>query len=76
MQQQPGDRGLDLRIVTSGVTAEEISAVTAVVQASLEELAEGLAVDATPRVSAWQRSQRSVRHTLVPGAGRWRDFVG
>ncbi|WP_414171180.1 hypothetical protein [Clavibacter tessellarius] len=25
---------------------------------------------------AWQRSQRTVRTALVPGAGRWRGFSG
>ncbi|RII94698.1 acyl-CoA carboxylase subunit epsilon, partial [Clavibacter michiganensis] len=25
---------------------------------------------------AWQRSQRGVRGTLVPGPGRWRGFSG
>ncbi|MWJ40476.1 acyl-CoA carboxylase subunit epsilon, partial [Clavibacter michiganensis subsp. michiganensis] len=28
------------------------------------------------QVDAWQRSQRSVRGTLVPGPGRWRGFSG
>ncbi|MBG6055952.1 hypothetical protein IWX81_002380 [Salinibacterium sp. CAN_S4] len=72
----PDAGALDLRIVTAGVSDEEIAAVTAVIAASLDELAGGMAVDATPPVSAWQRSQRSVRSTLVPGAGSWRNFSG
>jgi Acyl-CoA carboxylase epsilon subunit len=67
---------LDLRIVTAGVTDEEVAAVTAVITASLDELANSMAVDAASPVSAWQRSQRSVRSTLVPGAGSWRNFSG
>jgi hypothetical protein len=72
----PDDVALDLRIVSDGVTAEEIAAVTAVVQASLDELVGTMDVHATTTVSAWQRSQRPVRSTLAPGAGSWRNFSG
>ena len=70
------DRGLDLRMVSAGVTPEEIAAMSAVIQGSLDELADDLALDTKARVSSWQRSQRAVRSTLVPGAGRWRNFSG
>ena len=70
------DRALDLRMVTAGATPEEIAAMTAVIQGSLDALADDLAIDAKARVSSWQRSQRAVRSTLVPGAGRWRNFSG
>ncbi|MBC7591349.1 MAG: acyl-CoA carboxylase subunit epsilon [Salinibacterium sp.] len=70
----PADRPVDLRIVSTGVSAEEIAAVTAVLQGALDELADDLAVRGEARVSAWQRSQRSVRRPLVPGA--WRSFSG
>jgi hypothetical protein len=72
----PDDGVLDLRIVSAGVTAEEIAAVTAVIQASLDELVGTMAVHATTAVSAWQRSQRPIRSTLEPGAGSWRNFSG
>jgi Acyl-CoA carboxylase epsilon subunit len=71
---EPEAGALDLRIVSPGVSAEEIAAVTAVIQASLDELASTMAVDAPAAVSAWQRSQRSVRSTLRPGPGSWRNF--
>ena len=58
----------------SPASAEEIAAVTAVLQGAVDELAESNSV-ATP-VSAWNRSQRSVRGTLTPGQGAWRGFSG
>ena len=73
---EPGTGALDLRIVSKGVSAEEIAAVTAVITASFDELASTMAVDATAPVSAWQHSQRSARSTLVPEAGSWRSFSG
>ena len=72
----PGERPIDLRIVSPGATPEEIAAVTAVIQGALGELADDMAVDDATRVSAWQRSQRGVRSAVVPGAGMWRDFSG
>ena len=65
-----------LRIVSPGATEEEVAAVTAVLHGALDELAGGMSVEGEARVSAWQRSQRSVRAPLTPGAGSWRDFSG
>ncbi|WP_309615644.1 acyl-CoA carboxylase subunit epsilon [Salinibacterium sp.] len=65
-----------LRIVSPGATEEDVAAVTAVLHRALDELAGGMAVEGEVRVSAWQRSQRSVRTPLTPGAGSWRDFSG
>ena len=73
---EPDTDALGLRIISKGVSVEEIAAVTAVITASLDELASTMAVDAAAPTSAWQRSQRSVRSTLVPGAGNWRNFSG
>ena len=73
---EPDAGALDLRIISQGASAEEIAAVTAVITASLDELASTMAVDAAAPASAWQRSQRSVRSTLVYGAGNWRNFSG
>jgi hypothetical protein len=64
----------DLRIVSKGATPEELAAVTAVLQGALDELAAANGVDAAPVVSAWQRSQRPIRTTLVPAPGAWRSF--
>ena len=66
----------DLRIISRAVTADEIAAVTAVVQGALEELAAAEDVKGGRRVSAWERSQRSIRTTITPGPGKWRSFEG
>jgi hypothetical protein len=63
-----------LRIVSAGATVEEIAAVTAVLQAALDELTAEQSVVAAPTVSEWERSQRPLRATLTPGAGAWRSF--
>ena len=66
----------ELRIVSRNVTADEVAAVTAVLHGALEELAASEEANAGRRVSAWERSQRAVRGTLSPGAGKWRSFEG
>ncbi|MGV8896799.1 MAG: acyl-CoA carboxylase subunit epsilon [Rhodoglobus sp.] len=73
---QPERGAIDLRIVSPGITPEEVAAVTAVIQGSLDELADDMAVDAAARVSGWQRSQRAIRTPLTPGPGMWRNFSG
>ncbi len=63
----------DIRIVGGSPTPAEIAAVTAVLQATLTQLAE----EATRKEigpTAWQRSQRPLRGPLHPGAGVWRSF--
>lgn len=65
----------DLRVLTPGLSAEEIAAVTAVLRGALDELAASAETEA-PRVSAWQKSQRGLRRPLSPGAGAWRSFSG
>ncbi len=65
-----------IRVLTADLTPEEIAAVTAVVQAALDELADSAATESGPAVSAWQRSQRNIRGTLTPGPGAWRGFSG
>lgn len=71
-----GTSAPDLRVVSHGATPEEVAAVTAVLTAALEELAEQLAVESAPRTSAWARRQRALRVPLVPGPGAWRAFSG
>jgi hypothetical protein len=65
----------DVRVTSSAATDEEVAVATAVVTASLEELA-GAANPIVPPVSAWSRSQRNLRSTLTPGPGAWRGFFG
>ena len=66
----------DFRIVTPGITDDEVAAVTAVLQAALEELAAAEGANTVRTVSAWERSQRSVRTPITPGPGKWRSFEG
>jgi predicted amidohydrolase YtcJ len=66
----------DIRIIGGSPTPEEVAAVTAVLQATLDELAAEEALLSGVRTSAWQRSQRGLRGELRPGAGAWRGFSG
>ncbi|WP_368498887.1 acyl-CoA carboxylase subunit epsilon [Herbiconiux sp. A18JL235] len=65
-----------IHVLTSGVTADEVAAVTAVIGAAVEEELDELhdQVDIDP--SAWERSQRALRAPLHPGPGAWRGFSG
>lgn len=67
---------LDLRIVSSGATAGDGAAVTAVLHAALDELAAEADATNGPTQSAWQRSQRTLRTPLHAGPGAWRGFSG
>ncbi len=61
----------DIRILAGDPTAEELAAVTAVLAAALDQLAaENRRRDPVP--SGWDRSVRSPRHPLTPGA--WSTF--
>ncbi|MHC5795214.1 acyl-CoA carboxylase subunit epsilon [Lacisediminihabitans sp. FW035] len=72
-----GDAGTapEFDVVAGSPTAEELAAVTAVITSMIEEVEDGRRAEG-PRVSAWQRSQRSIRAPLHPGAGAWRSFSG
>ncbi|WP_258070398.1 acyl-CoA carboxylase epsilon subunit [Clavibacter michiganensis] len=61
-----------VRGVGGSPTEEELAAATAVLAALAAQPAAEQPVRRAP--DAWQRSQRGVRGTLVPGAGRWRGF--
>ncbi|MGX5680803.1 acyl-CoA carboxylase subunit epsilon [Schumannella luteola] len=63
----------EIRVVSKGATAFEIAAVTAVVSATLEELADAQSADGEVE-SAWMRGRRSLRQPLHPGPGAWRAF--
>jgi hypothetical protein len=64
----------DVIVVSGNPDAIETAAVSAVLAGVLEELAEEQGRRQLASVSAWQRSQRSVRGTLTPGQGQWRGF--
>jgi hypothetical protein len=65
----------EFTIVAGSPTPAELAAISAVISGMLAELAnDDRAVP--PRVSAWQRSQRSIRRPLTPGPGAWRSFSG
>jgi hypothetical protein len=64
----------EFAIVAGSPTPAELAAVTAVLTALVEELEDSARTDHAPIVSAWQRSQRSIRVPLRPGAGAWRSF--
>ncbi|MEJ3403548.1 acyl-CoA carboxylase subunit epsilon [Rathayibacter sp. YIM 133350] len=63
-----------LRFRTARVSAEETAAITAVLDSLLREESEHARQVNEAGVSAWQRSQRSLRAPLTPGPGRWRGF--
>lgn len=63
-----------ISVISGNPTAEELAAVTVVLEAMLDELDDSAARDDGPRVSAWQRSQRALRKPLHPGYGAWRSF--
>jgi len=65
----------EFEVVAGAPTPEELAAVTAVITSMIEEVEDGRRAEG-PRVSAWQRSQRSIRAPLHPGAGAWRSFSG
>ena len=63
----------DIRFTGGSPTPEEIAAVTAVLQATLAQIAdEAKQKDEGP--TAWQRSQRQLRRSVHPGPGVWRGF--
>ncbi|MCS5716648.1 acyl-CoA carboxylase subunit epsilon [Herbiconiux sp. CPCC 205763] len=65
-----------LQVLTTGISHEELAAVTAVVESAVaDELAE-LHDDVQIGPSAWQRSQRSMRSPVHPGPSAWRSFSG
>ena len=66
----------DIRITGGSPTPEEVAAVTAVLQASLAELAAEQELLDANGPSAWQRSQRQLRTPMNPGRGAWRGFSG
>jgi hypothetical protein len=82
--QQPGrddveplesNEGPGFEVIAGRPTPAELAAMTAVLTSMIEELEDGQRAEGLT-VSAWQRSQRSIRRPLVRGAGAWRSFSG
>ena len=67
---------VDIRIIGGSPSPEEVAAVTAVLQASLAELAAEQELLNADAPSAWQRSQRQLRTPLHNAPGAWRGFSG
>lgn len=71
--------GLDasqIEFVTRGVSAAEVAAVTAVLNAMLHEQAEHLRKRPEPVRSRWADPERLVRSPIHPGPGNWRNVTG
>ncbi len=69
------DAQVDAFSVLSGSpTAEELAAITAVIEALLDEQGENDRKHDRSGQTGWQRSQRNLRGTLAPGYGAWRSF--
>ena len=68
----PGEVGI--RVTSGNPDASELAAVTAVLTATLEELAAESGSRKLLGPSAWERSQRQVRAPVHPGNGVWRSF--
>ena len=67
------DLAAGLRITSGSPTPEEVAAVTAVLAAALEQLADEAHVqDDGGAASAWERSRRGLRRPLTHGD--WRGF--
>lgn len=70
-QTDPHPQALGLRVVRGNPTAEELAAVTAVIQAALAEEAAAELEAVESRPTAWAGSQRAIRTPLNRAAG-WR----
>lgn len=61
--------------LTANATAEEIAAVSAVLDGALDELGADRSTT-VPAATAWERGRRPVRAPLTGGRGAWRSFSG
>lgn len=64
----------EITVIGGNPTAVELAAVTAVVTALAQEQRDDDRITSGSAVSAWHRSQRSLRLPLAPGPGAWRGF--
>jgi len=60
-----------LRILTPGLTEEEIAAVTTVVALTIEELADEQTPAPDPAPARWRRGVGAMRGDLSPTRGSW-----
>jgi hypothetical protein len=65
-----------LTFVTTGLSAVEVSAVSAVLGGLLQAESDSLRVTLPSGQNAWHQSQRALRTPLTPGSGQWRGFSG
>jgi hypothetical protein len=70
----PPEQGI--RVMSQGLSAEEIAAVTAVIEANVEDELAALHDEVTIGPSAWEKTQRPLRSPLHPGVHEWRSFSG
>lgn len=63
---------IEFTITTPNLQAEEIAAVTAVLQAALANAPESSSDAVVPPASGWQKSRRDLRTPIHPGPGEWR----
>jgi hypothetical protein len=61
-------------VLAGNPTPAELAAVTAVIQALIEEEGENDRKRVQRGQSAWQQSQRAMRRPLHHGPGAWRGF--
>ena len=63
---------IEFTITTPNLEAEEIAAVTAVLQAALADAADASPAATAAPVSGWEKSRRDLRTPIHPGPGEWR----
>jgi hypothetical protein len=63
---------IEFTITTPNLDAEEIAAVTAVLQAAIANAAESSPDAAAAPATGWEKSRRDLRTPIHPGAGEWR----
>jgi hypothetical protein len=63
---------IEFTITTPNLDAEEIAAVTAVLQAAVASAADSSPDVPVPAATGWEKSRRDLRTPIHPGAGEWR----
>lgn len=59
------------RVLTSGLSAGELAAVTVVVEAAVHQELDELQSEPVTAPSGWERTGRALRTPLHPGPGAW-----
>jgi len=68
----PSAEQIDFTITTPGLDAEEVAAVTAVLQGALADATDSGHDEPPAETSGWQKSRRDLRTPMHPGPGEWR----